>query len=181
MAAPPPVKPLVDGRRLMELFPGIHPKTGFIRDIHDRLMGEQQAGNITDPSQAETFVESIRSDIESRYGGGTAMASNWYKKIKADASSGQSPDGYDPPTLVEDPEITRHDGEKQMIYYEPGENSKFKVGDRVRSRQGGLAFPQREGKIVRKKDNSILVKWDGGEESEFDINEVETQAFLERV
>jgi hypothetical protein len=181
MAAPPPVKPLVDGRRLMQLFPGISPKTGFIRDIHDRLMSEQQAGHITDAMQAETFVESIRGDIESRYGGGTAMASNWYKQIKADASAGQVDKGYGQPNLVEDPEITRHHGEKQMVYYDPGQNSKFQKGDRVRSRQGGIAFTQQEGKIVRKKDNIILVKWDDGSDAEFDLNEVETQAYLERV
>lgn len=180
MAAPPPMKPLVDGRRLMELFPTLSPKSGFIRDIHQRLLDEQGAGNIADPMQAETFVESIRPDIESRYGGPT-MASNWYKNIKADASSATSTDGYDPPGQAGEPELTRHEGEKRMIYYEPGENSRFNSGDRVRSRNSGLAFPQREGKIVRKKGNKVLVRWDGGEESEFDLNEVETSALIERV
>lgn len=182
MSAPPPMKPLVDGRRLMEIFPNISPKTGFIKDIHTRLLDEQGAGNIADASQAESFVESLRADIESRYGGGNTMSSNWYKNVKlADASSASMPGGYNQPSQSAEPEATRHNEQKKMIYYNPGENSRFNTGDRVRSRKSGLAFPQREGKIVRKKENRLLVRWDGGEESEFDVNEIETHALIERV
>lgn len=178
MSAPPPIKPLVDGKRLMQIFHNISPKSGFIRDVHQRLLEEQMSGNIVDINQAEAFVEGIRFDIESKYGNQT-MSSNWYKKVKkADASSASTTDGYG---ISGDPEITRHTGEKRMVYYEPGESSRFSTGDRVRKRRNGLAFPQTEGKIVRKKNNNLLVRWDDGEESEYDVNEVETHAFIERV
>jgi len=181
MDTPPPVKSLVDGRRIIELFPTLNVKDGFIKVVQQRLVEEQGAGNINTPAEAEMFIENIRPEIESNYGGGQVMSSSWYKKIKADASSGSSTDGYGTPQQGEDPEIFRHDGEKRMIYYDNGENSKYRVGDRVRRRQGGMAFQQSDGKIIKKKNNKIVVKWDGGGEDSFDINEVETQAFIERI
>jgi len=107
MNAPPPMKPLLDGKKLMQMFTNIHPKTGFIGFINQRLMGEQQAGNIVDPMAAEAFVDSIRPEIEAfvenirpevenTYSQPTNMEKqmyNWYRrKIKADASSA-SPSG----------------------------------------------------------------------------------------
>lgn len=178
MSAPPPVKPLIDGKRLMEIFPQLSPKSGFIRDVHQRLLEEQMSGNITDINQAGSFVEKMRFDIESKYGNQT-MSSNWYKKVKkADASSVSNGNGYN---ILGDTELLRHKGEKRMVYYEPGESSRFRLGDRVRRRGRGLAFPQHEGKVVQKKNNKLLIRWDDGKESEYDLNEVDTIAFIERV
>lgn len=180
MSAPPPTKPLIDGRRLMEIFPTLKPQSGFIREVNERLLDEQNAGNIQTPQDAEMFVNSIRGDIESKYGDQT-MASSWYKKVKADASSASLPAGYGPHGMSGEAESIRNDDQKQMIYYDSGQNSKFREGDRVRRRQGSMAFPQLDGKIVRKKGSDILVRWDDGSESSFDINDVETQMFIQRI
>ncbi len=181
MDTPPPAKPLVDGRRLIELFPTLSPKSGFIRDVHSRLLDEQGAGNITDQAQAEAYVESLRLEIESRYGGGQPMASNWYKKVKiADASSASGTEGYNAGP-DSNPERDRWDGVKQMIRYEPGENSVFRVGDRVKRRQVGLGDEPLMGKVIGKKGNRIKVRWDDGDEVEsFDLNDTKTTFTLER-
>ena len=126
-----------------------------------------------------SIVKKANSDFTKRKG--QNMNLNWYKNIKADASSASQADGYGANGQSGEPELFRNQGEKKMVYYEPGENSMFNAGDRVRSRGNGLAHPQNEGKIVKKKNNKILVRWDNGKDSEFDLNEIDTNIFIERV
>ncbi len=54
--APPPMKPLVDGRRIMELIPELKPDSGFINDINKMLMEMQYSRQITTPEQAQQKV-----------------------------------------------------------------------------------------------------------------------------
>lgn len=54
--APPPMKPLIDGRRIMQLIPELKPDTGFINDINKFLMELQFSRQITTPEQAEQKV-----------------------------------------------------------------------------------------------------------------------------
>lgn len=64
MDTPPPVKPLVGGRRLMEMFPNLTPDSRFIPYINELMLVEQDAGTIVDIADAEVFVESIRDQVE---------------------------------------------------------------------------------------------------------------------
>ena len=183
MNAPPPVKPLVDGRTLMQLFPTLSPKSGFIRFIHEKLLDEQGAGNVTDMASAQSFVESLSPEVESTFGQPRTESSmsNWYRRnIKADASSGAGPEGYNAGP-ESDTAMDRHRDQKKMLRYEPGENSRFRTGDKVRRRQSGLAMPQIAGKVVKKQDGMLHVKWEDGKTEKFDMNDVELPLLVERV
>lgn len=188
MNAPPPVKPLLDGQRIMQMFPGIHPKTGFIKDIHTRLLEEQAAENITDIPGAEAYVESLRPEIEGKYmqqprkqpvqppqsppPQPPLQASNWYTKLK---QAEQRAEVYD--DSVEDDKSVKH-----MLYYPPGGNSVWSVGDKVRHRRKGLAFKPVTGKVVKKKGTEIVVEWDDTKKLEnFSTDSTETMAQIERV
>lgn len=68
MNEPEPAKPFLNGRDLMEMFPHIDPKSGFIRHVIDssegKLIREQDAGRVSDREEAVDFVESLRAEIE---------------------------------------------------------------------------------------------------------------------
>ncbi len=188
MNAPPPMQPLIDGRRMIELFPSLLPKSGFINEIKQRLLEEQGAQNVTTPQEAEAFIQSIRGEIESKYSQQpptnpqSPIASTWYSSIKlADASSASDTSGYYfSPSGENNKE--RHANEKHMIYYSPGSSSVYRVGDKVKRRNSGLAMKQDTGKIIKKHGPIIRVRWDStGKEQNFDIESIETQSLLERV
>jgi len=180
MNAPPPAKPLVDGRRLMQLFPTLKPQDGFISAINTRLLDEQGAGNITNVQEAEAFVESIRADIEGQFVNIQRGSMNWYSGIKiADASSGTGVEGYRDGT---DSELTRHKDQVKMIYRNPGESSLYSLGDRVRRRQMGMINEPVTGKVVSKKGTKIKIKWDdSGSQELFDMHDTATMSNIERV
>jgi hypothetical protein len=48
----------------------------------------------------------------------------------------------------------------------PSEMSKFEVGDPVRRRKRGLAFPQINGKVQKIEGDLMFIKWDGIKELE---------------
>lgn len=64
---PSQAKPLLNGNDLMEMFPNLLPKTGFLKDIAGRLLDEQAMGNVTSQDQARAYVEGIRGEIERTY------------------------------------------------------------------------------------------------------------------
>lgn len=102
---------------------------------------------------------------------------NWYLKItEADASSGSA---RDTPTPY-DSRSEEREGEKRMIYYSPGENSRFSVKDRVRRRRSGLALNQDEGTIISNDGQTITVKWDSGKTQKYD-KAVQAPAFLQNL
>jgi len=219
MNAPPPAKAIINGKQLMDMFPDISPRTGFIKDIQAYLIDEQNAGVVTDFPSA---LEAVRKmGIEEKYKGQAAPVSkkkmrnnqqqqklqqppqiisdpnqvpnaereleasmsNWYrKKIEADASSGASSGSDD---FNAGPEgsgaAERQRGEKHMIRYEPGSNSIYQKGDRVKRRQVGLVNAPTLGKVISKKDGILKIKWDDGDEQKFDLGDVELPMLVERV
>jgi len=179
MNAPPPIKPLLDGGTLIQMFKTLDPKSGFIRDIQRRLLDEQNAGNILDLPQAQQFVESIRPEIETTF---MKKADNWYTRaVQADASSGAGPDCYNAGP-DSNPAKDRHKDIKNMVYYNPGENTFWTVGDRVRNRRGGLVNKPDAGTVVEKNHSKIKVRWDGVKKTQtFDIDDIETTALIERI
>jgi tRNA nucleotidyltransferase/poly(A) polymerase len=64
---PNAVKPVVDGRTIMQMFPEIPPKTGFIRDVNERLLDLQDENPALTFEEAVAFINSIAGDIRSRY------------------------------------------------------------------------------------------------------------------
>lgn len=64
---PPPAKPLLDGRAIMSMFPSLRPESGYIGEVKNRLLAEQDAGNISTVEQAQSFVESLRPEIETQF------------------------------------------------------------------------------------------------------------------
>ena len=134
-------------------------------------------------ASAQSFVESLRPEVESTFGQPRTESSmsNWYRRnIKADASSGAGPEGYNAGP-ESDTAMDRHRDQKKMLRYEPGENSRFRTGDKVRRRQSGLAMPQIAGKVVKKQDGMLHVKWEDGKTEKFDMNDVELPLLVERV
>ena len=179
LSRPKPIvmKPLIDGQHLMQMFPTLSPKpvvkggVSFIKEIQNRLMDEQLAGNISTPEEALQFIESIRPQIESSFGQ-PKNASRWYDLAKyADAGNVPVPE-----TSTNDEDVIK------MIRRHPGDPSLYEVGDRIRRRQRGIVENQAYGKVTVKKNHIIYVKWDDKKEIEkYDINEVETTAMIERV
>ncbi len=53
-----------------------------------------------------------------------------------------------------------------MIRESPSEMSKFEVGDKVRRRGKGLAFPQINGRVQKIEGDLMFIKWDGVKELE---------------
>lgn len=178
MNAPPPVKPLIDGGTLIQMFPTLDPKSGFIREVHRRLLDEQNAGNVLDVPQAQQFVETIRPQIEATF---MKKADNWYSRSKqADASSGAGPEGYNAGP-DSNPAKDREQGVKHMIYYPPGGNSQWVIGDTVRGRRGGLVDKPQTGTVVDKKGRKLKVRWnETGETQTLDVDDIETMASIER-
>lgn len=178
---PPPPKPFLDGRVLMQIFPGLDPKSGFIKDIQTRLLSEQDAQNIQTPEQAQSYVESIRAEIEGKYMP-NRQASNWYQNVKqADASSGAGPDSFNAGP-DSNPAKDREKDVKHMIRYEPGENSVWRVGDRVRRRNVGLADNSSMGRVVDKNGPKFKVQWEGaGNTQVFNTDDIKTMSLIERV
>lgn len=178
MNAPPPIKPLIDGGSLMRMFPNLDAKSGFIREVHRRLLDEQNAGNILDVPQAQQFVESIRPEIEATF---MKQADSWYARSKqADASSGAGPEGYNAGP-DSNPEGDRQKDVKHMIYYPPGGNSQWSVGDGVRGRRGGLIDRPQMGTVVDKDNRKLKVRWhESGETQTLDIDDIKTMSSIER-
>jgi hypothetical protein len=171
---PVPIKmqPLVDGNAIQSMFPTISPKPGkgqvsFIKYIQNKLMDAQLAGEVVDPQQATSFVESLRPEVENMY-----RQSSWYGRAKtAD---------FAPNPFESAPDPSKEEGVKKMLYREEGKPSLFSKNDKVRRKGPGLAFPQIEGEIVDKKGNEIKVRWSDGKEEVFDLS-VEAPSMLLRV
>lgn len=166
MNAPPPIKPLIDGGSLIRMFPTLDAKSGFIKEIHRRLLDEQGAGNIQDVNQAQQYVESIRPEIETSFMK-QASSNNWYEiSKKAEANC---PDGS-------------KTGVKKMLYYPPGGNSQWAAGDSVRTRQSGLANKPRTGTVESKEGRKLKIRWSDTDKTEtLDIDDIKTLASIERV
>jgi hypothetical protein len=63
------IKPVLSGQIIMQLFPNIHPKTGFIKDINVRLQDLKDENPALTEQEAIAAVEQMRGDIEAKYGG----------------------------------------------------------------------------------------------------------------
>lgn len=75
------------------------------------------------------------------------------------------------------------DGSKKMKRKSPEDMTKYRVGDRVRYRQRGVAFPQLSGRITRIRDDSIYIKWNGmSDEQKFDLEDpVSLYSMIEKI
>lgn len=65
-----PAEPLLDGGVIMRLFPELNVRTGFIRDVHARLVDEQLARRVVSSADAEAFVQGIAASVRDRFGAG---------------------------------------------------------------------------------------------------------------
>jgi len=63
-------EPLLSGDELMEAFPDLEPRSGFIREIHRRLIDRQLAGEITTADAARGFVDGIAAEVRREFGRG---------------------------------------------------------------------------------------------------------------
>lgn len=64
---PSPPKPVLDGRALMGMFPDLDPSSGFIKDIHTRLMDIQFTQPQLTPEEATQLVNGMAAEIRSKY------------------------------------------------------------------------------------------------------------------
>jgi tRNA nucleotidyltransferase/poly(A) polymerase len=72
-------KPVLNGMEIMALFPNIKPNTGYIKEINEKLLDAQAAGNVSDKPSAEKFIQSMRAYIEEKYIGGNPTIKAWVK------------------------------------------------------------------------------------------------------
>lgn len=67
--SPPPTKPLLDGHAIMSIFSGLAPGR-WISEVTDALVDAQDGRTVVTIDDAVAFVETMRPDIESRFGAG---------------------------------------------------------------------------------------------------------------
>lgn len=72
-------KPLLDGRELIALFPGLNPKTGFIKKMTEAINEARDEGKISDSESAKKYLQSIYGLDGSGMQKGSALKINWYK------------------------------------------------------------------------------------------------------
>lgn len=68
----PPLDPILGGDEIMRMFPGLNPRTGFIREVQDRLVRAQLRREVRTVAAAREFVEGCSSSIRSSYGSDTS-------------------------------------------------------------------------------------------------------------
>ena len=160
-------KPLLDGHKLMELFPELKPNTGFINYISEILLDLAAEGKISTEEEAITELQKERDNIIQKF-------SKHLKKIKlADASSGENAMDSSGFTAADmEAPLNRERGEYHLNRIL---DSYFSVGQQVKLRQVGWGFEQIVGKIENIKDNEITVKWTTGKNRKgrrerFDLN-----------
>lgn len=67
------LKPIINGNKLMQMFPTLKPTLvidgkNFIKEIGERLLEEQSAGTVVDEASAIQLIETMRPSIMQRYG-----------------------------------------------------------------------------------------------------------------
>lgn len=62
------MKPVLSGQILMQMFPNIHPKTGFIKEINNRLQDMKDENPALSEQEAINAVNAMRSEIETQFG-----------------------------------------------------------------------------------------------------------------
>lgn len=80
-------KPVLSGDVIMAEFPGLQPKSGYIRDIQNRLQEmKDENPNLTD-EQALVAVRQMKPEIEQLYGmqSKTIQQASWYNLLKESA------------------------------------------------------------------------------------------------
>lgn len=182
---PKPIKnkAIIDGNKLMQMFPDINPKpqkggVNFIKYIQDKLVDEQLSGNITDEQEAENFVNSIKNEVYSVFSSDTKKQSNWYSFIKtSNIGLNSDIDGY--AVLNVEPS---QQNVKKMIRRSPGDSCRLSVGDRVKARKMGFSINQKYGKVIYKDDRKIRIKWEHNDKiDDFDLNDISWTILIEKV
>jgi tRNA nucleotidyltransferase/poly(A) polymerase len=56
-------KPLLDGKEIMQMFPDINPKTGFIKIMQEALLQAQDEGKVVDKNSAEKFLKDNKNNL----------------------------------------------------------------------------------------------------------------------
>jgi hypothetical protein len=66
---PPPTKPLLDGHAIISMFPGLAPGR-WISEVTNALVDAQDGRMVVTRDDAVAFVETMRPDVEARFGAG---------------------------------------------------------------------------------------------------------------
>lgn len=64
LSQPPPMQPLVGGKKIMEIFPAYDPASGYINFVKERLMEKQHGGEIATTDEALAFVRTLGPEID---------------------------------------------------------------------------------------------------------------------
>lgn len=173
------------GQFAMSIFPDLDPKTGYIKEVTEKLDQAYALGQINNINDAENFVKGL--GIESRYGQQTVdnKMSNWYLRTEklADASSAAQPETMNTnpyegtPIANLDDEIVRmkrkvvrrNDKGPVLERNELSDISKkhdkvrvpFVEGDRIRKRQRPLSEQAPTGIVKGFRNGKMLIHWDG--------------------
>ena len=108
--APPPRKPLLDGKAIMQMIPELKPDTGFIKEVSEMLTSAQDAREITTPEEAAQKVLAWKAQNLGRY-------QNAPPKQKKQPQ--QKPKPQQPVTqIAPQPDAAQSEGQKQgMNWY----------------------------------------------------------------
>jgi len=154
-------KPLIDGNRIMQLIPEVKPSTGFIREIQDMLLDEQYEETVKTPAEAEAKVMEVKPYILDKYQRKGIQSMNWYSLQKR--AYEVPSDNVQGPQIEKDPEVTYM--KREAVF-------PFREGDKVRKRRA-LGMKQMFGVVRSIRNNIMLVEWDNGQKTKFDIRRPE--------
>lgn len=178
-------KPLITGNDIINIFPDIHPKTGYIQYVLNMAKEFQDGGmvnmsfvNLPESPEKEVLKQQAKNDlielvknkapeIRGKYQMEQKnMASNWFKQVKSQAIPlGDISDN--------DEDIVKGPGFPQCPY---------RKGMRVRDRRRGMVNPQEYGVVDDIKNNKVIIVWNNNGEKKksiFDLtNDMETLSMI---
>lgn len=149
---------VLDGNQIMQLFPELEPKSGFINEAKNILLEGQDEGTIQSQDDAIQKLTEMRDYFINKYLG-NKVTKNWWKIIKK---------AYEIPYYEQKDNIEDTDSIKHL---KRNVNFPFKINDKVRDKQRSMVGKQRYGAVSQLKDNVMEVTWDDGEVEKFDMRD----------
>ncbi|KKM59934.1 hypothetical protein LCGC14_1546890, partial [marine sediment metagenome] len=151
---------VLNGNDLMQMFPKLEPKTGFIPAFQDILAHELDiqnrgdlAGSTELKQQAANALNNylVANPLVLQQFQGDRMAKNWFKRIKKSQVL---------PGIGGDKEVSSIDYKEEGIVtgLKPAK-CPYSNGMKIRDRRKGLAVPQEYGRIVNVDNDEITIQW----------------------
>jgi hypothetical protein len=155
-------KPILNGFEIMNIFKGLNPSSGYIKEVQQRLIEMQDTGEIdisyikmqdgperknleqVAKNQAIEKVKLMAPGIIEKYKETPKMSKNWFKKVISQSVPAGAIDSTSDSEIVKGPQPQKHP---------------YEVGTKIRDRRKGMANPQEYGIIRSTRGNKMVVEW----------------------